>query len=114
MLKGLNFIIRHVDDVAATRDFYVQKLGLAVEEAAPGFVQFAGSGGATFALGDAGAGDPLELWWFVDDADATHRELQSRGVEIVAPPSEMPFGRTLAIRDCDGNPLHLLQPRARA
>jgi predicted enzyme related to lactoylglutathione lyase len=109
MLSGPNFVIRYVRDLDQARQFYTDTLGFHVEDEPPGFVQFANTGGATYALGTAEASESVELWWYVDDADATHQALRARGVEIVAPPKDEPFGRSLAIKDAAGNTLHLLQ-----
>ena len=110
MLQGLQFVMMHVPDVTAARDFYRDKLGFAVETENPGFVQFRQpEAGAAFALGQEGHGDPIELWWYVDDADATSRELTARGVEIVEPPHDMPFGRVFSIKEPAGNTLYILQ-----
>jgi predicted enzyme related to lactoylglutathione lyase len=115
MIQGLQYVILHVDDLEAARAFYTGKLGFSVELEAPGFLQFKQPGaGATFAVSRAEAGlDPIELWWFVDDADATHAELQANGVEIVTPPHDEPFGRALAIKDPSGATQFLLQVAAR-
>jgi predicted enzyme related to lactoylglutathione lyase len=109
MLHGPSFIIMHVPNVNAARTFYTERLGFQVQDEQPGFVQFASTGGATLALAEQGAGGLTELWWFVDDADATHEDLKTRGVEIVSPPKDEPFGRALAIKDTAGNTLYLLQ-----
>ncbi|HWE64656.1 MAG TPA: VOC family protein [Chloroflexota bacterium] len=115
MFNGLNFVIRHVSDVEAARAFYTEKLGFTVESEQPGFLQFKQPGaGATFALAREEPGtEPVELWWFVDDADATHARLRDQGVEIVSPPRDEPFGRAFAIKDQAGATLYLLQLRAR-
>jgi predicted enzyme related to lactoylglutathione lyase len=115
MINGLQFVIRHVDDVEAARAFYTEKVGFEVTAEQAGFVQFKGSDGATFAI--AGNTDdpyeqPVELWWFVNDADAAHAELAAKGVEIVYPPKDEPFGRAFAIKDpVAGDLRYLLQPR---
>jgi predicted enzyme related to lactoylglutathione lyase len=111
----LNFILLHVDDVAAVRPFYTEKLGLAVLDEQPGFVQFArpDGSGASLALTERAATtkptQTVELWWYVDDADAAHADLADRGVEIASPPTDMPFGRTFSIHDPAGHTLFLLQ-----
>jgi len=110
MLHGPSFIIMHVPDVDRAKTFYVDQLGFQVEDEHPGFVQFVNTGGATFSLGPEEAGDPVELWWFVEDVDAMHCDLAARGVEIISPPKDEPFGRSLAIGDGTGNTLYLLQP----
>jgi hypothetical protein len=40
--------------------------------------------------------------------------LRARGVEIVHPPKDEPFGRRLVIKDKEGKTLYLLQPPARS
>jgi predicted enzyme related to lactoylglutathione lyase len=115
MLQGLQFVILHVDDVDAARAFYTERYGLEVEAEQPGFVQFRQpGGGATFAVARTEAGtDPIELWWFVDDADAEHAALKARGVEVKTPPHDEPFGRAFTIKDASGAAQNLLQLPAR-
>jgi predicted enzyme related to lactoylglutathione lyase len=110
MIHGPSFIMLHVQNIPAARQFCTDMLGYDVEAEAPGFVQFVNTGGATLALGEAGAGDPIELWWFVDDADGTYSDLQSRGAEVVGPPADMPFGRVFSIKDPSGGTVNFLQP----
>jgi catechol 2,3-dioxygenase-like lactoylglutathione lyase family enzyme len=118
MLQGLQFVILHVPDIAASRTYYAEKLGFEVEAEQPGFVQFRQPGagaGATFAISqDDGSRDRIELWWFVDDADGTHATLKAKGVEIVTLPHDEPFGRALSIKDVSGATLNLLQLPKRA
>ena len=121
MNSSVQFIVRHVTDIAAARAFYTEKLGFEVEAEQPGFVQFKAPDGVPFAVSLASA-DPvaaelpggrfetLELWWYVEDADATCAELQGKGVEIVFPPKDMPFGRAFAIKDAAGAYCFVLQP----
>ncbi len=118
MLQGLQFVMLHVPDVARARAFYTEQLGFAVEDESPDFVQFTRpeAGGATVALskGDTTPTTSTELWWFVADADAAHRELTARGVATATAPQDEPFGRTFTVRDPGGNVLSLLQlPRGR-
>ena len=112
MIQGLNFVLTHVHDVDAARAFYTEKLGFAVETDAPGFVQFKAPSGASYAIGQptgAPGEETVELWWFVDDADATHAALAAQGVEIVTSPHDEPFGRAFAIKDPSGTTLNMLQ-----
>jgi predicted enzyme related to lactoylglutathione lyase len=115
-MNGVNYVILHVADVAAAKTFFTEQLGMAVDNEAPGFVQFqAPAGGASFALSAQDPAAPLqdvELWWFVDDVDAEHTRLVERGVSIVQPPKDEPFGRTLAYQGPTGQALFLLQPPA--
>jgi len=112
MVEGLQFVMIHVPNVAAARAFYVERLGMEVEDESPTFVQLKGAGGGA-SLGiseppDATA-EATELWWFVADADAEYARLQAQDVPIVSPPADMPFGRTVEIRDPVGRTVHLLQ-----
>jgi predicted enzyme related to lactoylglutathione lyase len=114
MLNGLNFVLAHVPSIEQVLPFYTEKLGFEIEAQAPGFVQFkqAKGEGATYALSEEGHVEPKassELWWYVDDAEATQAELQARGVPIVEALADQPFGRTLTIQDPAGNKLNLLQ-----
>ncbi len=114
MLVGLNFVMLHVPDVAKATTFYTEKLGFVIEDQMPDFVQFkqpTGSG-AIFALakGDAVPGPGVELWWFVDDANATFATLKEQGVEVVDQPKDEPFGRTFSIKGPAGYTLYMMQP----
>ena len=119
MLLGLNFVMLHVPDIEQARAFYTEKLGFAVEDQQPGFVQFkqhAGMG-AIFALQEQAGVSPhqgVELWWMVDNADATYAALLSKDVEIVSQPSDEPFGRALSIKDSAGNVINMFQPPIRS
>ena len=83
-MNGLNFVVLHVDNVAGAKTFFTEKIGMVVDNEAPGFVQFkAPDGGATFALSTqdpAAPAQPVELWWFVADVDAEHARLVEHGV----------------------------------
>ncbi len=115
MVQGLNFIMVHIPDVGLVKDFYTEKLGLTIEDQQPGFIQFGqpGGKGATLAVGNQGAGearDPIELWWYVDNAQRTHDKLVEQGVEVVVPLANMPFGRSFAVKDPAGQTIFLLEP----
>jgi predicted enzyme related to lactoylglutathione lyase len=109
MSNGPNLIIIHVDDMAKARRFYTETLGYSTEVDTPTFVQFGSPDGTALALSTEEGGDPVELWWFVPDADATHETMRQGGVEIASSPRDEPFGRALAINDPAGNRLNLLQ-----
>ncbi len=116
MILGLDFVMLHVPNIEQARTFYTEKLGFAVEDQQPGFVQFKKHGemGAIFALQEdkeAASHSGVELWWIVDNADATYASLVSREVEIVSQPTDEPFGRAFVIKDPAGNEINLFQPR---
>jgi predicted enzyme related to lactoylglutathione lyase len=115
MLLGLNFVMLHVPDIEQARAFYMEKLGFVVEDQNPTFVQFKQNAGmgAIFALQEQADVSPhqgVELWWMVDNADATYATLISHGVETVRQPSDEPFGRAFAIKDPAGNIINMFQP----
>ena len=114
MLQELNFILLHVPDVEKAIPFYTEKLGLVIDDQMPGFVQFKQpqGTGAILALSQEGDGTPsdnIELWWLVDNPDATHAELAGKGVQIAQPLEDQPFGRTFAIQDPFGNKLYMMK-----
>jgi predicted enzyme related to lactoylglutathione lyase len=113
MLIGLNFILMHVSNVAEAATFYTEKLGLTIEDQGPDFVQFKQPTGvgATLALSKAESAPSsgTELWWYVDDADASLATLQAKGVEVVDQPKNEPFGRTFSIKAPEGYTLYMLQ-----
>ena len=114
MLQGLNFVLLHVTDIEKATAFYTGKLGLVIETQQSGFVQFKQpmGQGATFALSQEGDGTPVqnaELWWFVDDADATYADLVAKDVPVAQPLKDEPFGRTFAIKDPSGNTLYIMK-----
>jgi predicted enzyme related to lactoylglutathione lyase len=114
MLQELNFIMLYVTDIEKAIPFYTEKLGLSIEDQMEGFVQFKQpqGTGAILALAQKGDGKPaqnVELWWLVDDADATFADLAAKDVEIAHPLQDEPFGRTFAIRDPFGNTLYMMK-----
>ena len=114
MDNNLDFVLLHVPDLAAARAFYTEKLGFAVESEAPGFIQFRRPAGAIFALQQDDAAKPyagVELWWLVENADEAHADLSARGIPIVAPLADQPFGRAFSFTDPAGNTLNVFQPR---
>ena len=116
MILGLNFVLLHVPDIEQARTFYTEKLGLAVEDQMPGFVQFKkpGEAGTIFALQEDKGVAPhsgVELWWILDNADTTYASLASRDVEIVSQPADEPFGRAFIVKDPAGNMINMFQPR---
>src|SRR6266702_5500639 len=104
MLLGLNFVMLHVPDIEQARAFYTEKLGMVMEDQQSGFVQFKQNAGmgAIFALSEQAGVSPhqgVELWWMVDNADATYARLVSIGVESLSQPTDKPFGRAFTIKD---------------
>jgi catechol 2,3-dioxygenase-like lactoylglutathione lyase family enzyme len=98
-------------DLAASRAFYEQRLGLKVYREygvggrvtggvfflGGGFLELAGSG-----TGMPAAPDGPIVWLQVDDVDAEHERLVAAGVPVDEPPADMPWGlREMWIHDPD-------------
>lgn len=52
------------------------------------------------------------LFFRTDDAQKTHAELASRGVELTEEPTERPYGIDFGLRDPFGNSIRVSQPPA--
>ena|ERR1700712_370463 len=116
--KRIGALTLFVEDLAATRQFYLDVFGLPVHfeddvsavfdfgntlinllqvTEAPGLIEPARVGGP-----DAGA--RLQLTVEVDDVDAVCARLRDRGVELLNGPVDRPWGvRTAAFRDPAGH-----------
>ncbi|MBQ0826747.1 VOC family protein [Streptomyces tagetis] len=113
---GSRMLLRPTDPDRA-RTFYGEQLGLAVHRefgTGPdrGTVYFLG-GGFLEVSGRAeapSASPALRLWLQVEDAEAAHRELRGKGVEIVRPPVREAWGLVeMWIADPDGTPIVLVE-----
>jgi predicted enzyme related to lactoylglutathione lyase len=102
-------VLLHPVDFERSFRFYAESLGLHVyREWGSG-----SSRGAVFFLGGGflelsgssrtGASESAGLWLQVRDVDAVEREFGDSRVEIIEPPTDMPWGlREMQIRDPDG------------
>jgi predicted enzyme related to lactoylglutathione lyase len=103
-------------DLERSLSFYGDTLSLAVyrefgERSSRGVVFFLGGG---FLEVSGGGGSPpgasLRLWLQVRDVDAAHRHLRDRGVDILQPPTDEPWGlREMWISDPDGVRIAVVQ-----
>lgn len=106
-----------VTDVDRAKEFYVDKVGFhADHDQSPTdeirFVQCTPPGSACSiafgtGLGFSGSARP-PLMLVVDDADAAHDELASRGVDV-SDVDEQPWGRFVYFTDPDGNAWNVQQ-----
>jgi catechol 2,3-dioxygenase-like lactoylglutathione lyase family enzyme len=117
-LLGPDFIALQVRDLAASRQFYIDHLGLTPAPASPpGAVVFQ-TAPVPFAirepLVDLDDADKLgwgvSLWIACDDADALHARLA--GVAEPTPVADGPFGRFFVFHDPDGYAVTVHQPPA--
>ncbi|HEY2595055.1 MAG TPA: VOC family protein [Chloroflexota bacterium] len=107
------FALEYVTDVAATRDFFVNVLGLKVDRDHPTFVQFSDGNGVSYAIASDERMDPTqdgvpELWWVVDNAK-TALESMSKTAEISMPVRQMPFGACFGVKDPTGQVHYVLE-----
>ena len=109
----LSHLFVHVTDLAASRVFYVELLGLRVLLEEPGYLRVGGEGG--FHIGmeedpDVGS-QGIEIVVEVPDVDATFRRLEGRGIAFDGPPADMPWGaRHVWLRDPSSYRLSLYSP----
>lgn len=111
---NLGFVILYVSDVAASKAFYTDVLGLTevAEVSGPNFVTLRGEGGSLLSLQnrataqfppkDEPGNGGVELSFASDDVDGTWRRWQARGVTLVTEPLDLPFGRYFMARDPEG------------
>lgn len=109
-LIGPSFIALQVRDLEASKTFYVEQIGLtASPHNPPGAVVF-NTKPVPFAIrtpmvdldATSKLGWGVSLWIAATDADALHAQLVEKGVPILLPPADGPFGRFFAFRDPDG------------
>ncbi len=112
---NLGFVVVYVQDMAKARAFYIDVLGLTIVEAvsSPTFVTLRPAGGSLIALQDKTASlfppgqetqpGGVELSFEVDDVDGTWQRWQEQGVELVAEPVDLSFGRYCMAKDPDGH-----------
>lgn len=119
-IKAIDYSVIFVRDMAAMRAFYEGILGFPLlRELSPGWIEYRLGGNiltlARPSLTAADAPTPagsaaLQLAFKVGTADVDRcaAELLDRGVALVSPPTDRPFGhRTLFFRDPDGNLLEI-------
>lgn len=110
-LRGPDFISLQVRDLAASRAFYTEVLGLETDARfdAPDFVLF-DTNSIPFALSQANInldeapqpGWGVTLWLDCDHVDEMHAHLAAHGATILTPPYDGPFGRTFVFTDPNG------------
>jgi lactoylglutathione lyase len=126
MPSRLGYSILFAADLERSIRFYRDVIGLPFKFSNESYAEFA-TEGAKFGLFARGhlpellgrevPSDPVpwpqgEVAFFVDDPDAEHERLAAARVEVLAPPTDRPWGeRTLHVADPDGNVVELTRPR---
>lgn len=119
-IRAIDYTVVFVRDMTAMRRFYEDVMGFPmVRELSPRWLEYrAGPNTLALAVPVMTGGDPptpkgsaaLQLAFKVPvaDVDRCADELVAKGVAIVSPPTDRPFGhRTLFFRDPDGNLLEI-------
>ena len=109
---GVTPVLR-VNDVAASRDYYVEALGFKVNFETEDFISVS-RGRCCLFLCEGDQGHP-GAWVWIDavDVDAIYREYQSSGAKIRHPPTNYSWALEMQVEDLDGNVLRLgSDPRA--
>ena len=106
-----------VSDLARSREWYIQTLGLKVEFEMPDRRTVALQDGEGFAIflqevGPGAAPGGTALWFQVDDVDATHFEWSARGVTFTHGPRKSFWGYGAELADPDGYLVRLWDERS--
>ncbi|OMJ33895.1 drug:proton antiporter [Sphingomonas sp. Sph1(2015)] len=110
-------ILLHIADMGVSTDFYRGILGRDPVDAGDAFTLFALDSGTTLGLwrrdviepvadGESGAIE-LGFWRNHDGVDACHADWLGKGVAMLMPPTDRPFGRSFVALDPDGHRLRV-------
>jgi predicted enzyme related to lactoylglutathione lyase len=120
IMTSPNFILKYVNDPAASADFYAKLLGHPPIETSPTFAMFALANGVMLGLWARHTVEPkpntvggTELAFTVADmaaVNSTHAEWLRQGLEIIQAPTRMDFGDTFVATDPDGHRLRVFAP----
>ena len=124
MIRGVNKVVVPVDDQAAAKEFWAERLGFdVVTDEAFGGRQWLEvtppDRSILLILSPRSPDEPRpavrdelphsNVFFVCDDIERTHRELTARGVRFHTPPVKMPFGWWAMFEDADGTRYALTQ-----
>ncbi len=109
-ITGPDFVALQVRDLARSRQFYTEQLGLVVAPQSPPNAVVFQTAPIPFAIREPAVdleavprlGWGVALWLACDDADALAASLEEAGVTLAQRPQDGPFGRQFAFVDLDG------------
>jgi len=100
----LSHIYATVSDLAASRAFWTDLIGLEVLIDDGEYLRLGGSDGYSMGMERADEAPELEVVVRVPNVDAAYERLQAAGIECGGPPEDMPWGaRHIWLRDPDGH-----------
>ncbi|MGP5413092.1 MULTISPECIES: VOC family protein [Brachybacterium] len=110
---GPDFLALQVRDPKTAADFFERHLGLTrTPSAPPGAIVFDTAPipfavreplpGVDLSAAVPRPGTGVAMWFGVEDADALHTRLLAADVEVVGPPKDSPFGRTISFTGPEG------------
>jgi len=109
-MPKVSYMVLPVANLQRSRDWYVDKLGFAVEREQEGVVGIKDEAGLTIFLwagAESLAGRKITLTIEVDDVDGKFQELQGAGVLFVSSPKMQFWGYGAEVLDPDGYMNHL-------
>ena len=110
MITGTHAIV-FAQDAEAARGFFADVLGLRAVDAGGGWLIFALPPAELACHPTAASGSGRhELYLMCDDVEATVAELETKGVEFLAPISDQGFGRMTRMAVPGGGELGLYEP----
>lgn len=109
-LLGPDFVALQVRNLATSKQFYLQQLGLELAPHSPPNAVVFRTEPVPFAIREPAVdldasprlGWGVALWFLADDADTLHAALQAAGVPIAQPLQDGAFGRQFTFVDPDG------------
>lgn len=118
MILEPSVIVLYVEDLAITSQFYQNLLGIKPEEASPTFHSFTLSNGMSLALKakhsvmpptetKSGNGESAFTLDSNQKVDELFAAWQAKKIDILLPPTQVPFGYTFVALDPDGHRLRV-------
>ncbi len=103
-LLGLRTVIYPAADLAASKKWWSDFLGIAPYFDEPFYVGFNVGGDELGLLPDANRDDGAQVYWGVDDVNTTVEESVAHGATMLAPPTDVGEGIvTATVRTPDGS-----------
>jgi predicted enzyme related to lactoylglutathione lyase len=119
----LGMITLFCRNVAETRSFYVNNLGLIEikEMTSPTFATLMTNGGSliglqdvkTYQSGQTSTHGEVELGLEVEDVNTAYEKWKENNSEVTSPPIDLPFGRTFQGKDPEGHLLRVYNTKKR-